>query len=427
VQALGHVSEAAVRAVTGKKPGEISAEEYALVTDPGAELRRRAAAAVRGLAGRMPLVVLLDTGEIIGARAWGWLRYVMNQTGPQVIWVVGARFETEADAGGDSPVAQFGRQIGDEHLVCMSPGRFDDLMISEFLAGRRNGRSYTGPQVDLIYQFTKGVPLAVSLAAALLDGGVPVQKVCEESGGGNPGGVVSALARRYLVHAEQQVYLPGDPRADDVQKILGLALAAGDLSTDPGLLAALWDVPDPMAAFAELAHRHDFVLPLSRRLHDDVRDTLRADLLDPWRRPSVRAISQRALNLYRARLAEMRVSRPTLDHQLADGEFMAAVLAALWHTAWVDDQAGLELFIQILPVLAAAGPDSAQAAADIFGFFADTLSEGQRRVLNLLTQIRPAYRDGLRSGREQAALRTRLVQVTIPGLAVQDALGRQAR
>jgi tetratricopeptide (TPR) repeat protein len=418
VQALGHVSEAAVRAVTGKKPGEISAEEYALVTDPEGELTRRAAAAVRGLAGRMPLVVLLDTGEIVGARAWAWLRRVMNQTGPRVIWVVGARFESEADAGGDSPVAQFGREIGDEHLLRMSPGRFDDRMISEFLAGRRSGRSYTGRQIDVIYRFTKGVPLAVSLAAALLDGGVPVEKVCEESGGGYPGGVVSALARRYLVHAEQQAYPSGDPRAGDVQKILGLALTVGDLSKDPGLLAALWDVRDPMAAFADLARRHDFVLPLSRRLHDDVRDTLRADLLDPWRRPGVRAVSQRALDLYRARLAEMRVSRPALDDQLADDGFMAAVLAALWHTAWVADQGGLELFIQILPVLAAAGPDTAQAAADVFGFFADTLGDGQRRHLDLLTQIRPAYPDGLRSGRERAARRTRRVQVTMPGLAL---------
>jgi tetratricopeptide (TPR) repeat protein len=416
VQALGHVSEAAIRAVAGKKPGEISDEEYALVTDPGAELTRRAAAAVRGLAGRMPLVVLLDTGEIIGARAWRWLRRVMNQTGPQVIWVVGARFESEADAGGDSPVAQFGREIGDEHLVSMSLGRFDDLMISEFLAGRGNGRRYTGAQIDLIYRFTKGVPLAVSLAAALLDGGVPVEKVCGDSGGGYPGSVVSALARRYLVHAEQQAYPPGDPRAGDVQKILGLALTVGDLSQDPDLLAALWDVPDPMAAFADLARRHDFVLPLSRRLHDDVRDTLRVDVLDPWRRPGVRAINQRALDLYRARLAEMRVRRPALDDQIADDGFIAAVLAVLWHTAWLADQAGLDMFIQILPVLAAADPDAAEAAAYIVGFFADTLSDGQRRDLDLLIQIRPGTLDGLRSGRGKAARR---VQVTMPGLALQ--------
>src|ERR1022692_2466452 len=89
----------------------------------------------------------------------------------------------------------------------------------------------------------------------------------------------------------------------------GRSRRAPTLSKDPGLLAALWDIPDPMTAFADLARRHDFVLPLSRRLHDDVRDTLRADLLDPWRRPGVREMSQRALDLYRARLSEMRGSR----------------------------------------------------------------------------------------------------------------------
>lgn len=60
----------------------------------------------------MPLVVLLDTGEIIGA-----------------------------------------------------------LLISESLAGRRSSRSYTGSQIDLIYQSPRGVLLAVNLAAALLDAG----------------------------------------------------------------------------------------------------------------------------------------------------------------------------------------------------------------------------------------------------------------
>lgn len=169
--------------------------------------------------------------------------------------------------------------------------------------------------------------------------------------------------------------------------------AGGDLSKDPGLLAALWDIPDPMTAFADLARRHDFVLALSRRLHDEVRDTLRADLLDPWRRPGVRDISQRALDLHQARLAEMRRSRAALDDQLADDGFTAALLAALWHTAWAANQDGLILFLQILPVLAVADPDTAQAAADTISFFAGTLTDGQRHDLDLLTKIRPEYPD----------------------------------
>src|SRR5580658_4909300 len=71
-QAGGHLSEAAVQAVTGRKPGEITPQEYDLVTDPARELTRRAAAAVRAAAGTRPLVMFLDTGEVIGDRAWGW-------------------------------------------------------------------------------------------------------------------------------------------------------------------------------------------------------------------------------------------------------------------------------------------------------------------------------------------------------------------
>jgi hypothetical protein len=327
-QAAGHLSEAATRAVTGKKAGEIPQDEYDLVTDPARELTRRVASAVRTVAGRVPLVLALDTGEVIGDRAWGWLRRVMTQTGPRVIWLAGARFETETEAGVDSPVAQFVRDIGDEHLVLMSPTRFDDLMIRDYLRSRAGGRDYTDAQIDTIARFTRGLPLAVSFTAALLGGGQQVQDVCQEVDDGYPSSVVYRLARRYLVHAEQQVYPPDDPRRDDVKKILGLALAFGDLRTDPDLLAALWDVPDPLTAFRDLARRHDFVLPLSRRLHDDVRDTLRTDLLDPYRRAGVRDINQRALGLYSARLTQMRGRWPALDDQLGSSGFTAALLAA---------------------------------------------------------------------------------------------------
>ena len=221
-QAGGHLSAAAARAVTGKKPGEVSPQEYDLVTDPARELTRRAAAALRTIAGHGPLVVLLDTGEVIGDRAWRWLRRVMTRTGPRVAWVVGARFETEAEAGADSPVAQFVRDIGDAHLMLMSPARFDDAMIRAYLESRPAARSYTDEQIDEIARFTRGLPLAVSFTATLLDDGQPVGDVCREVDDGHPSSVVSRLARRYLVHADQQDYPADDPRRDDVAKILGL-------------------------------------------------------------------------------------------------------------------------------------------------------------------------------------------------------------
>jgi tetratricopeptide (TPR) repeat protein len=391
-QAGGHLSEAAVQAVTGRKPGEIPPQEYDLVTDPARELTRRAAAAVRAVAGTSPLVVFLDTGEVIGDRAWGWLRRVMTDTGPQVAWVVGARFETEAEAGADSPVARFVREIGDEHLLLMSPTRFDDAMIRAYLESRPGAPSRAGEQIDLIARFTHGLPLAVSFTATLLDGGQSVEQACRDIDDGHPSAVISQLARRYLVHAEsrdtQDTYLPGDPRRGDVTKILALALAYGNLRDDPDLLAALWDTSDPLATFQDLARRHDFVLPASRRLHDDVRDTLRTDLLDPYQRLRARPVNERALALFITRLTRLRDRWPTLDDQLGHTEFTTALLGALWHASWISNQDGLDLLTAVLPVLAAADGRTADAAAATTGQFAGTYTSDQQYDLDQLTADR---------------------------------------
>ena len=426
IQAGGHLSEAAAEAVTGRKRGEISAQEYDLVTDPARELARRVAAAVRGAADSKPLVVFLDTGEVIGDRAWGWLRRVMTRTGPRVAWVVGARFETEAEAGVDSPVARFVREIGDEHLMLMSPARFDDAMIRAYLESRPGGRSFTALQIDLIARFTRGLPLAVSFTATLLDGGLRVEEACRDIDEGHPSTVISSLARRYLVHAEtreaQDAYPPGDPRRGDVTKILALALAYGNVRDDPDLLAALWDTGDPLATFQGLARHHDFVLPTSRRLHDDVRDTLRTDLLDPYRRLRARSVNERALTLFTTRLAHMRGRWPTLDHQLGQAEFTTALLGALWHTTWIGNQDGLDLLIAVLPVLAAADPRTADAAAAITGQFTGTYTPDQERQLDQLTQRRPGLFDfddlpnDLRPRRRRTTIRR--AQITLDGLAL---------
>src|SRR5262249_37371476 len=153
--------------------------------------------------------------------------------------------------------------------------------------------------------------------------------------------------------------------------ILGLALAFGDLRKDPEALAALWNVEPSQAqtAFADLARRHDFVLPASHRLHDDVRDTLRTDLLDPFQRARAKQINQRAVALFRGRLERMRRRWQALDDQAAHTAFTPPLLATLWHALWADNQTGLALFIALLPLLAVVAPPTADAAAEIIEHF----------------------------------------------------------
>ena len=62
-----------------------------------------------------------------------------------------------------------------------------------------------------------------------------------------------------------------------------------------------------------------------------------------------------------------------------------ALLGALWHALWIDNQVGLDLLTEILPVLAVADPVTAQSASDMSDRFASTLTSDQRHDLDLLT------------------------------------------
>ncbi|HEY6494726.1 MAG TPA: hypothetical protein VIZ43_15745 [Trebonia sp.] len=429
-QAAIHLSKAALSAVTGKRPGDIPPDDYGLVVDPERELIRRAADGLHALVRSRPLVILLDTGEVLGPSAWDWLRQLMARTGPSVAWVVGARFEAESDADAENQISQFNRKIGRTHLKLMRLTRFDNGTIGDYLSRRTGAGPYSRSQIDAVAKVTRGLPLAVSLVADLIEEGRDIGDVCREAGGDVPGGIVSRLARSYLLRAERREYPPGDPRKDDLQRILVLALGFGDTGNDPEYLSRLWATDDPLGAFRQLAQRHDFVLPVSRRLHDDVQAAIRGDLLDPLRRERARPLNQRALELFKERLAAMRLRLPSLDDQVASEKFRATLLAALWHAFWMDNESGLDLLIEVLPVLAVASPGTAGRAAAMTGRFVGTFDADQRNTIALLT-AEPGSARATAPVSAQHAL-AQLVASTLPNLvhlrpsrSIEDVLAAQ--
>jgi hypothetical protein len=68
----------------------------------------------------------------------------------------------------------------------------------------------------------------------------------------------------------------------------------------------------------------------------------------------------------------MRGNWFTLDDQLSHTQFTTALLGQLWHQLWIDNEAGLELFTEILPVLVVTDQATADAAAGIVDTFVET-------------------------------------------------------
>ena len=387
----GPLSAVIAQAVTKRLPGELPPQEYALVTDPAPELIRRFAAAVRVLTARRPLVVFLDGGDVLTDLDWRWLRLLMTKTGPGVAWVLAAQFPVGRADGTADPLAQFVADLGDQVTpIPLQP--FDPALISTYLRGRPGSLKCTSQEIELIARCTGGLPLAVSLAATLLDDGATAVQACQEGDDEGAGSSTARLLHRYLEHAQARVtqhdYPADDPGRSDAARIQALALAVGQ-PRDTDQLAALWGDSYPEVIFADLADRHDFVLPDSLRLHDEIRDAVRLELLHPDRRHLASAPSQRALNLSLARLASVCDRWPALDDQVAQSEFNSALLGAIWQASWVSNQAGLDLLAAVMPVLGAASPRTASLAVAITDQFLATYTPDQQQALEALAKHPP--------------------------------------
>ena len=289
--------------------------------------------------------------------------------------MVGARFETEAEAGGDSPVAQFVRDIGDERLMLMSPTRFDDAMIRAYLDGRLGGHGFSDEQVDVVARFTRGLPLAVSLTATLLGQGQSVEDVCGEAGTGYPGSVVSGLARRYLVHAERREYPQGDPGATTWRR--------SSASRSRTVTCAATQTCCPRCGIPRTRSPPSRTWPAVTTLccrcrggctrTSGTRSAPTCSTPTGVSAPGPPACGRSRWTLLNGRLEQMRARWPTLDEQVAHAGYTTALLAVLWHTLWTDNQAGLDLLARILPVLSVAAPAAAEAAAAMTGQFEPAL------------------------------------------------------
>jgi len=195
---------------------------------------------------------------------------------------------------------------------------------------------------------------------------------------------VRELADRYLTHA---VRCP--PLRDDPPLLYGLALLYSD-RLDPDLLAALWNVEptDVADVTTRLAARHDFVLHDSRRLHDDIRDTIRLYLLDDALRAQQRPMNRRAVAHLRDRLTQLDLRH--VDDQVTSEDWQGLATALLWHTFWEDNRAGIRLLCHLLPAAHVLAERFAAALLSTAEFFLPVLSAQQTQMITELHELRPA-------------------------------------
>ncbi len=398
----GHIARDAWGTLRQMRHGAVPDEAYRLVLRRVEDLADAFARGVRRVSERQPVMIVLDTCELISG-SQDYLLQVMRASGSRVLWVIGMRLDPEAELAWQlhPEVARYREAISAPRLHVVPLGRFPDDTIVEYVSRELPGRLGADVPLDTLAQVTRGIPLAVSLICDLLKSGqdakTALRPVPEP---GMPSAVTRALAERYLAHA-----LSRPPLQDDVPLLYGLSLLHSD-RLDPDLLAALWNVdPGEIAGMtSRLAERHDFVLRGSRRLHDDVRDAIRLHLLDDALRVAQRPMNERATAHLSRRLRQLPLT--SIEAQLASEDLQGVVTALLWHTFWAGSRAGIILLCDLLPPACILAGPFAVTLLDIARFFLPALSTQERRsvealgTLTWLTRLPPEEKDASGNGED---------------------------
>jgi Flp pilus assembly protein TadD len=373
-----------------RRDGPVDSAAYdALLANLG-QLVSQFAQAVRQLSRRAaPVVLFIDTAELLDDEVLKRLRQATKDSGSKVVWVLGMRLETAPDVRRASEAGQFRTDIRPTRLRSMPLTSFDPQAIEAYLHGRLGDRyPRDGLDITAVVSRTHGVPLAVSLIGQLLAEGQDLATTLAPIRDDKGSSVIRDLVERILVYA------PDDsvPQADRTL-LYGLGLRYGDAAvsgggwSDPDALAALWDLPAGEVAnrLDALAQRHDFVLSGSGRLHQDVQEAVLLYLLDRNRRSAVSDLSTRAAALYRERA--VATGQRTVDKQLADQNWSSAVLSLLWHTFWIDLGRGLQLLKALFAPAVIADASFAAALLRVTDFFESACPAASQRLISDLHAV----------------------------------------
>lgn len=372
----------AARAVRQKsRNGDLDPETVQIALRPAAAMTREFAKGLREMSGMRPVVMILDTYEIV-ASGGGWIRQVMRASGGRVLWVVAARLESEEEAGSTGELASFRREIPENRLRTIAMSRFDRRTIAEELAQRGAPGAEDAGTLDLVASVTRGVPLAVGIVAGMLAQGEGMEEIGRSiNSTGDTSRLVRELTERYLLHALDDPELSGD-----IPRLYGLALLYSD-RTDSDLLQALWGPGVEVAStLSDLAHRHDFVLTGSRRLHQDVRDVFRRYLLDDARRAAQRDANRRAAAVAEDRLAAL-ITGNSLTEYFENEAWQAAAANYAWHRFWVGNEEGLDAICGLLPAAILLQRSFAHELIGIATFFSETFTPEQGVLIDGLTAL----------------------------------------
>jgi tetratricopeptide (TPR) repeat protein len=314
----------------------LTPDEQELYARPHMQLAQALGEGIAEFAKRQPLVLFLDTYEIVDRQECDEaLRKVIHFSGGNTVWVITGRANL-ADSGqrGNDYFRGYRSEFS-EQVYASELREFGVEEIQEFFQGKVLDRLLSEEQAKALSKFSLGIPFVINLAAEVWQkGGVPFEAIIAppEIGALRRHNahyqVIRAMSERFLVHC---LNLP-----EDKQAIYALAMMR---RPEANLLKAMLDVPDLEPKLQALQQRYSFIWAEDRRLDDKLTKFLGEYLLESIRRADsmVQTLNQRALTWLELQREQMTREISDRADWLADESIAELLLDEVHHRFWQDD------------------------------------------------------------------------------------------
>lgn len=383
---------AVLRAKIKQKLGE-QLSDY---LEPQKKLALALGSDLQKLANKKKILIFFDTYEVIDDGD-SYLKLLMMASGSQVGWVIAGR--TNLWAGRDFRLRSLKLEYGYKDIVDPRYSlsiSFSNEGEGEFTQGdieryfhllhlETQCPKLKPDEVAKILQVTKGIPLAVKIAAGIFIETLDLKKTISPTTDGT-GEIIDGMVRRYLLHT----------KSDLKERIVLYGLSMLRQVDQPESVAAILQIPienrweEYDAELRRLHRRYSFIFTEKEQptLHQDVRFFLRNWLLERRSKPEIIEVSKRAEIVLEQKLAKLEKEKQfdSLGERFENSIWTDTFLNITEQKFWTNPDAGYGLALPFLLASAIYVPNLSHEMIQLFQFFESELDQRQIDILKYATQ-----------------------------------------
>jgi len=306
-------------------------DQFKTYLNPVERLANALAAGLEQVAATIPLLLFLDTYEIVD-RADTQLRLVIRAAGARVIWIVSGRNDL---VRGRKFGAEYFKGYADDFARRLLTYNMRQLALEDirrYFAARAPQRPLNEEETEAISRATRGIPLAVCEAADIWEKDAQLDEIVGDTTESTPRPqIVKKMTDRYLLHVVTE---------PDKHTLYALTLARGDVEVLRAMLFATdADKLDLDALLHRLERDYASVHADRARLHDEPTEFLQEYLRVEIRRrgEEIQTLNQRAVDALRERVKKIEADLPLIKERCENEDWVKVTLDIVYHLFWLDE------------------------------------------------------------------------------------------